>query len=74
VANAGKKVSRVALDLHASTASVALLPAPEFAVEESLIDFQSSGHAGKKGDEGLAMRFSCGEVAQHKLLIVPDEG
>ena len=62
----------VALDLHAAAAAVALLAAPEFAVEEGLIDFQSGGHAGQKGDQGFAVRFSGGEVAQHKRSIVPD--
>ena len=60
------------LDLHASAAAVALLTTPEFAVDEGLVDFQSGGHAGKKGDEGFAVGFSGGEVAQHKWSIVPD--
>jgi hypothetical protein len=65
-------VGGIALDLHATAATVALLAAPKFAVEKSLIDFQSRGHAGKKGDESLAMGFSRGEIAQHKFSIVPD--
>ena len=74
VTNAGEDVGGVALDLHAAAAAVALLAAPEFAVEEGLIDFQSGGHAGKEGDQSLAVGFSGGEVAQHKFLIVPDGG
>jgi len=33
-----------------ATATVSLLTAPEFAVEEWLIDFQACGDAGEKGD------------------------
>src|SRR5450432_2458424 len=72
MAHAGEDVGGVALDLHASAAAVALLAAPEFAVEEGLVDFQSGGHAGKEGDEGLAVGFSGCEVAQHERSIVPD--
>jgi len=48
------------------------MAAPEFAVEEGLIDFQAGGDSRKEGDQGLAVRFSGSEVAQHKFLIVPD--
>src|SRR5579863_10367946 len=70
----GKNVGGVAFDFHAATAAVALLPAPEVAVEESLVDFQSGGHAGKEGDERLAVGLPGSEVAQHKRSIVPDAG
>ena len=72
--DAGEDVGGVCLDFHATAAAVSLLAAPEFAVEERLIDFQAGGDAGEKGDEGLSVGFSGGEVAQHKFLIVPDEG
>ena len=49
-----------------------MLAALEFAIEESLVDFQSGWDAGQEGDEGLSVRFSGSEVAQHKFLIVPD--
>ena len=62
----------VALDLHAAAAAVALLATPEFAVEESLIDFQSGGQAGKEGDQSFAVGFSRSEVVEHKRSIVPD--
>ena len=64
----------VALDLHASAATVALLTSPEFAVEEGLVDLQSGGDAGKESDQGFAVGFSGSEVAQHKRTIVNDEG
>ena len=38
VTNTGKNMSRIALDLHAPTAAVALLPAPKFPVEKSLVN------------------------------------
>src|SRR5260370_28314414 len=65
-------MSGVSLDLHAAAATIALLAAPEFAVEERLIDFQSGGQAGKEGDQSLAVRFSGSEITQHKRSIVPD--
>jgi uncharacterized protein with LGFP repeats len=37
-----------------------------------LINFETRGNAGNEGYEGLSVRFSGGEIAQHKLLIVPD--
>ena len=55
VADAGKNVGGVALDLHASAATVALLAAPEFAIEKRRVDFQSGRHAGKKSDQGFAV-------------------
>ncbi len=72
LAHAGKNVGGVALDLHAAAAAVALLAAPEFPVEEGLVDFQSGGHAGKEGDQSFAVGLSRGEVTQHKRSIVPD--
>jgi hypothetical protein len=45
VSNAGENVGGIALDLHASAAAVALLAAPQLAVDEGLIDFQAGGHA-----------------------------
>lgn len=65
-------MSCVALDFHTAAAAVSLLAPPEFAIEEILIDFQSGGHAGKKSDQGFAVRFSRREISQHKFLIVPD--
>src|SRR2546426_6152563 len=70
--HAGKDVGGVALDFHATATAVSLLAAPEFAVEEGLVHFQSGGEAGKKCDQGFAVRLSGREVAQHKLSIVPD--
>jgi len=45
VAYAGKNVGVVALDLHASAAAIALLAAPEFAVDEGLVYRKAGGQA-----------------------------
>jgi hypothetical protein len=66
-------MSSITLNLHAATAAVALLAPPEFVVDERLIDFHSSGHARKHGDQSFAMGLSRCEIAQHKRSIVPDE-
>jgi hypothetical protein len=58
-------MSAVGFDLHAATAPKALLAAPEFAVNEFLVNLQTSRQAGKKGYEGFAMRFSGSEITQH---------
>jgi hypothetical protein len=65
VAHSGKDVRSITLDLHAAASAVALLPTPEFAIEEGLIDLQSGWHAGKKGNESLPVRFSGREIAEH---------
>src|SRR5215471_429560 len=70
--HAGENVRGVALDLHAPAAAVALLPAPELMIDKGLVNLQAGGHAGKKGEEGLAMRLSRCEIAQHKFSIVPE--
>ncbi len=63
--HARKKVRPVGFDLHAPAAAKALLAAPEFAIHKCLIDRQSGGQPGKKRNQGLAVGFSGGEVAQH---------
>src|SRR6202162_1428077 len=72
VTDAGENVSGVLFDLHAAAAAIALLPAPEFAVEKGLVDSQSSGQAGKEAYQSFAVRFSGCEVAKHKCSILPD--
>ena len=62
----------VGLDFHPSAAAKALLPAPQFAVQEFLVDVQARGQAGKKGDQAFPMRFSGSEVAKHRFGIVSD--
>src|SRR4029077_17537808 len=47
VAHTREDMGGVGFDLHAAAASVALLAAPEFAIEERLIDLQSGGNSGQ---------------------------
>ena len=67
-------MSGVALDFHTPAAAEALLPAPEFAIEKSLVHFKACGQARKESDQSFAVRFSGREVAQHKCSILPDAG
>src|SRR5712671_3691304 len=65
VTHAGDNVDAVSLNLHASAAAKALLPAPEFTIEECLVDVQASRYAGKKSHQALSVRFSGSKVTQH---------
>jgi hypothetical protein len=49
-----------------------LLPAPEFAIEKCLVDFEPGRQARQECDQGFAVRFSGCEVTQHKCSILPD--
>ena len=51
--------------LHASAAAVALLPPPELAIDEFMVDGKPGWHAREQRDQRLAVRLTgCGE-AQH---------
>src|SRR5438105_14721157 len=65
-------VDLIDLDLHATTATVALLPPPQFTVQKRLIYLQSGRQAGKEGDQAITIRLSRSEVAKHRLWIVSD--
>jgi hypothetical protein len=58
-------VSAISFDFHAAAASKALLAAPEFPVDEFLVDGQACGQSGKKRHQRFAVRFSGGKVTQH---------
>jgi hypothetical protein len=73
VVNAGQNVGLVGLNLHATAAAVALLPAPEITIQESLIHRQPRRQSRQESNQGFSMRFSRCEVAQHKQLILTDE-
>ena len=60
VADAGEDVGAVLLDAHAAAAAVALLPAPEFAVEERLVDGDAGGKSADEGDECFSVGFTGG--------------
>src|SRR5208337_5244844 len=65
VAHSGENVRLVALNLHAPATTVTLLTPPEFAVEKRLIDFQTGGHTGEKGNQRFSVRLTSRVVAQH---------
>ena len=65
VVHAREKVGAIGFDFHSTAASEALLAAPEFAVDEFLIDGQAGGQSGEKSHQGFAVRFSGGKVTQH---------
>jgi len=58
-------VGLVALDPHAAAAAVALLPTPEFPVDEGQVDGQASREAGQVGDQGFSVRLTCCGKSQH---------
>ena len=77
-AHAGQKLDRVALDLHAPPAPVALLAARELDVDVLGEQRQSGGHAFEHADQGRAVRFASGGEAEHCVLVTqmrePDTG
>ena len=56
---------RVALDLHAAPAAVALLASRELGVDVRREQRKAGGHALENADESLAVRFACGGEAEH---------
>ena len=55
VTDARENFHLIALDLHAPTAAIALLPTPEFVVDGGLVDGHPRGQALGYDDEGLTM-------------------
>jgi hypothetical protein len=49
---------RVAFDLHAAAAAIALLSSPKLVIQESLLDPETGGQTRKKCCQGLSMRFT----------------
>jgi hypothetical protein len=62
-------VGRVPFDFHPAAAAKTLLPSPQFAIQEPLIDLYSGRKPGKKSHQAFSVRFSGSEVAQHKQII-----
>ncbi len=58
VTHAAENARGIALDAHAPAAAVALLPSPEFAIDERQIDGNAGRHARKQRDQRLSVRFS----------------
>ncbi len=59
VAYAGEDVGMVALDTHATAATVALLATPKLAADELKIDWNSGRKTADQGDEGFAVALTC---------------
>ena len=57
--------ARVGLDLHAAAAAVALLAAPQFAVDGGERDGHAGGQSGEGGNQAFAVRFAGGFKSQH---------
>src|ERR1700679_2133739 len=55
---AGKDVSGVCLDAHATAATIPLLTAPQFPVDEVLVDFEPCRESLHQRDQGLAVRLT----------------
>ena len=67
VSDAADDVGVIGLDFHAAAAAVALLAAPQFAVDGRHGDGDSSGQPSQSGDKALPVRFSCGFKAKHGI-------
>ena len=66
VPDAGQYLNRVGLDLHPTTASIALLTPPKLVVYRIDIDGEPRWNALNDGDESLAVRFArCCESKKH---------
>ena len=70
VAHAAEDVGGVALDLHAAAAAIALLAAPEFAIDEGEIDRHPGRHARKQSHQSLAVGFAGCREAQHRGMVI----
>ena len=60
----------VGFEAHSSASTEALLASPEFAINETDIDRQSSGDAGDHGYQSLSVRFAGRVETQHKEEMI----
>src|SRR5438270_5674696 len=60
MAHAGEETSRIFLYAHAATASIPLLPAPEFPLDEGEVDRKSGRYPGEDGDQGFSVTLARG--------------
>src|ERR1035438_7818279 len=65
MAHPGHDLGAVRLDLHASTAAVALLPAPQLAIDGFQRYRYAGGEAGERRPQALAVGLSGGLKSQH---------
>src|ERR1041385_141573 len=70
-ADAGTDRRLVFFDQHPASAAVALLPAPEIAIDPREVDREARGHAVNDGREARPVRFPRGKITQHGPYITP---
>jgi hypothetical protein len=68
--HAADNLRTVALDLHATSAPVAPLPAFQFTVDSRFVNGQPGGQAFHDGDERASVRFSGSRKTKHKDLMI----
>ena len=73
VSHTGEDLRAVGFDGHPASSAVAALTPAELFVERVEIELEARGHAVDGDDERLAVRFTCGEKAQHlrALYLLP---
>jgi len=69
VAHAAEEMRSIRLDAHATAASVALLAAPQLAIDEFVIDGHARRQPRKKSHKALPMRLAGSGKTQHDRLI-----
>src|SRR5690242_9272671 len=62
----------ILLDTHASTATITLLPTPELAIDELLIDFHTGRNARENGNQRLSVGLSSSAETKHKRSILQE--
>jgi hypothetical protein len=67
VPHAGKSFSAIVLNFLAPAASVAKLPAVQFAPDEFHVHGYASGHAGYPGDQRLSVGLSGSDESKHDV-------
>ena len=65
MADARDDLDLIGFDFHASTAAVALLAAPEFAIHFLDGDGDPGGEPGERGHQTFTMGFACGFKPEH---------
>ena len=74
MAHAGDDLGAVGLDLHAPAAAVALLAAPELAVDGVEGHWYAGGESGQRGHKAFAVGLAGGFKSQHaKTLMLAGE-
>ena len=64
--HAAENACRIALDAHASATAIALLPPPQFAIDEGEVHHDAGWHARKQRHQRLSVRLTRCRKAQHR--------